>query len=108
MKKEINIVGYSNMNFQRNGVAGESFYSIILETKEEKRNNHFLVTFQTDDSDVKINRQTCRVVDMNNLTESWRGDVFADYLSEMFEDLKNGFHLGHSTIYDFLEMQRNY
>ncbi len=108
MKKEINIVGYSNMNFQRNGVSGDSFYSIILETKEKDTNNHFLITFETDEADLKINRHTCRVVELNNLSESWRGDIFADHLNEMFQELRNGFHLGLVTIYDFLEMERNY
>ena len=108
MKKEINIVGYSNMNFQRNGVAGEPFYSLTLETKEKNKRNHYLVTFQTDDKDIRVDRHTCRVVNLQDITESWRGDIFADYINIMFEELRKGFQLGLVAIYDFLEMERNY
>lgn len=104
----ITIRGYSNLNFQRNGVAGESFYSVVLTTKEKNRNENFLVTFQTDESDIRILKSSCRVVNLSKLTDDWRGDDFANSMNDMFNNLRAGFHLGTMTIYDFLEMERNY
>ncbi|MBK7380501.1 MAG: hypothetical protein IPJ03_16220 [Ignavibacteriales bacterium] len=99
----ITIVEYSNMNFQRNGVAGESFYSLTIDTKEQKNERgKYLITFKTDETDTKILRGSCRVVDLNNLTECYRGDQFADALNDMFSGLVSGFALGSYAIYDFL------
>lgn len=103
------IVKYGNMNFQRNGVAGEPFYSLTIQTRESKNKlDNYLITFNTFENDMAIIPSSCRVINLNNLTESYRGDEFAHALNDMFNDLRNGFHLKTDTIYDFCLMNKNY
>ena len=77
-------------NYQRNGVAGEGFFSAIMEWKEDgekKHHKNFLTTFQTY-PDNTVDWETCRVIDLDNLQKSWRGDNFANDLSRFFTQNK--------------------
>ena len=81
------IIKLTRGNYQRNGIAGEGFFSALMEWKEEGMRKHFrdfLVTFQEYKESASINWETCRVVDLNNPEDSWRGDHFATDLTEFF------------------------
>lgn len=74
-----------SMRFQRNGVHGSPFYHALISYKEQATIavNNMLVTFQTND-DKEINIQSCRAVDIDNLSEAWRGDIIANDLQRYF------------------------
>lgn len=78
------------LNFQRNGVGGEPFYSILFENLQDTKGT-FIATFITkdvSDNKEKIDWSSCRVVmigETKNHYQNWRGDV----LSEQIESLLN-------------------
>lgn len=81
------IIRLTKGNYQRNGVAGEGFFSALMEWKEngiKKHFKNFLITF-TEGNEAHSN---CRVVDLNNPEESWRGDEFAYALNRFFAGAK--------------------
>jgi hypothetical protein len=82
--------------FQRNGVHGEGFYHCHASIEEGK---NFLITFQTGEDDKEINIRTCRAVNLDDLTERWRGDEIAFRLQKHFsQEIKQS----NGTIYDKL------
>ena len=84
-------------NYQRNGIQGQGFYSALINFKDGKYSGKgFLITFTADDS-YEVNPNNCRVVDLNNLKQSWRGDSFAYSLREFF--IRNNV----TDVYSYLE-----
>lgn len=69
-------VKIKSMRFQRNGVHGESFYHALISYKEQGATpvNNMLVTFKTA-NEKEIERASVRAVDIDNITEAWRGDI---------------------------------
>lgn len=87
------------MNYQRNGISGESF--IVARIKNiDGRIGDFLVTFQTNDADKEINPHTCRVVELNNVYDNWRGDYISFDIQKLFKAT------GVKTYYDWLTQFR--
>lgn len=105
----IYIESYDNVNFQRNGISGESFYSMTIRTKEDGKYDNLLVTFQTTENDSHAIISTCRAVSLNNLNQCYRGDEIARAMNQMFDDLRNGFDKSKlDKVYDFVVACRNF
>ena len=64
----------SNLNYQRNGIGGEGFFSIFAELKEYSIKDSVIITFEEDESKRIVIISTCRVVSITNPKSSWRGD----------------------------------
>lgn len=62
-----------NLTYQRNGVHADSFYHCLAEITDGIKRK-MLVTFQTQKDDAKVNLGTCRAVNLDDLSEKWRGD----------------------------------
>lgn len=72
-----------HFNYQRNGISGEGFYSLLSPTLPNvKQKSRYLITFHAVDDVIII--ESCRVVDINNPMLCWRGDEVAYYLASMF------------------------
>jgi len=82
------------MIFQRNGVAGNSFYQI--EFTDSKKT--FIGTFETSDDDIMIKIPTCRITCLEQLNLPWRGDWYAYEIHKTF----NKKFPGYSCIYDLM------
>lgn len=79
------ITKIDKLKYHRNGVNGESFYSCLVTIKEDKTiNKNYLVTFETDESDLEVIKQNCRVINLDDVSLTWRGDNFAIWLNESF------------------------
>ena len=78
------ITKIDKLKFHRNGVNGKSFYSCLVTVKEDKTINNYLVTFETDESDMEVLKNNCRVIYLNDISLTWRGDNFAIWLNEYF------------------------
>jgi len=68
----------NSLNFQRNGICGESFYICQYALDGELG---LIATFRTLHNERTIDRESCRVIDPANLTECYRGDFVADELN---------------------------
>ena len=73
------------MNFQRNGVGGEPFFVATFSKLDDGTKGNFVATFEVDNADKQINSSTCRVVEVGNPYESWRGDNIASQIQKAFE-----------------------
>lgn len=96
-----------SLHFQRNGVGGENFYACYFSMKDGKSFPNMLATFQTttlDDTD--IIRSSCRVVNLNDINSSWRGDEISDAIENecglLCKKMKEK-QEGNFTIYDLTE-----
>lgn len=92
----------AELYFQRNGVAGESFYQLTY-AKEESgfiMPLKFVVTFYTDEKDKHIVWSSCRATTPDLPEQAWRGDVIASeidtWLHETFGE--------HESFYDFIQL----
>ena len=72
-----------HLTFQRNGVHGQPFYHALIDYREGEK-YRMLVTFETDKTDKRVNWQTCRAVNLDNLNDKWRGDEIAINLTRFF------------------------
>lgn len=80
------ITAVDNLQYNRNGVDGKSFYSCLVTVKEDRTiNKNYLVTFETDKSDMEVIKNNCRVINLDDVTSTWRGDNFAIWLNEYFD-----------------------
>lgn len=92
----------ANLYFQRNGVAGESFYQLTYTKKELgfRRPLKFIATFYTNESDKHIVWSSCRVTTPAIPELAWRGDVIAGeidtWLHETFGEPE--------SFYDFIQL----
>jgi hypothetical protein len=92
-----------SMNFQRNGVSGQPFYSIVY--YDDFLLQKVIATFQVDYSegepdpseDTKIIVESCRVVCHNEPSNGFRGDEVAEEIED--EWIKSGT----KTYYDWME-----
>lgn len=67
----------TNLKYQRNGVHGDGFYHCKVSGLFDKR-DEFIVTFEFLDEDEEvINRSSCRVVNLVDLSLPYRGDEIA-------------------------------
>lgn len=78
-----------SVNFQRNGIQGESFYSVMFADYSFMKNqNVFLATFKTPSySEKHIDISSCRVVEIDNNNSSWRGDEVAYRLQNKLHEM---------------------
>jgi len=86
-KGELKIIKLTKGNYQRNGVCGVPFYSVMVDWKEtgnRTKYSSFLITFEAT-NDNKIIHSSCRVVDINYPDLCWRGDNFGVALSQFFQ-----------------------
>jgi len=83
------------MNYQRNGVSGEPFMSALINGIAGTKGT-FIATFETNDKDTEINQSTCRVVDVYNHYEGWRGDQISYDIQKAFKET------GLKTFYDWI------
>jgi hypothetical protein len=79
------------LNFQRNGVGGESFYSATIQNIYDYK-GIFLITFNVLPIDEdKVNSTTCRCVMLegkdNPFYENWRGDEIGHDLNTLLQNL---------------------
>lgn len=88
-----------NGNYQRNGVCGEGFYSCLIDWKDGKdKGQGFLATFTVhfNENDIplkdRIKTTTCRVIDLNNLQLSWRGDNFGVAIEDFLKSKTDDFY----------------
>lgn len=79
------------LNYQRNGVGGEPFYSVLIENLQDTK-GLFLATFLTktkDDIREWIDWVSCRVVmigETKNHYENWRGDVISEQIQSLLNE----------------------
>lgn len=72
-----------HFNYQRNGVGGEPFYSLLSTTLPNvKQKSKYLITFRAVEDGIIID--SCRVVDINNPLHCWRGDEVAYALASLY------------------------
>ena len=78
----------NKLYFQRNGVAGEGFYTaeIIIEWGK------LIATFNVNRRDTKILRQSCRVIRVSNPSECFQGDQVGMDIQTMFEKTKHKYY----------------
>lgn len=62
----------TNLDFQRNGVAGNSFYSCKIDKANGQKGN-FLATFEVGIDDLEVLKPSCRIINLDNLSECWDG-----------------------------------
>jgi len=94
------IIAVDKLQSHRNGVDGKGFYSCIATLKNGTRNEGgFLITFETDEKDIDVIVNNCRVIKLSNVTSNWRGDDFARWLNSFFRQGRENSEL--NSIYDF-------
>jgi hypothetical protein len=75
-----------SIHFQRNGVAGECFYTVYY-TDRHPEFGDMVATFTTDpETSRKINRTTCRAISLTHPELAYRGDEVADELQRELND----------------------
>ena len=86
-------------NYQRNGVCGEGFYSCLIDWKDGKEGGRgflatFTVHFNGDEEPFKdrIKTTTCRIVNLNNLQNDWRGDNFGVAIEDFLRSKTSNFY----------------
>lgn len=74
-----------SVNFQRNGIHGEPFCSVLYTDKKQT----FIATFRTEEDNTKesIIPSTCRVVNLEDHTSCWRGDEISQQIEHALHDL---------------------
>ena len=90
-----------SLNYQRNGVSGEGFYTFHYTDKIEKETREFIATFTTNLTDHEIDPITCRVVCLNDITSAWRGDRIGMQIATHFKNTYGQFKDG---FYDYIEI----
>lgn len=70
----------SHFRFNRNGVAGNGFYSLVLTYGRDR----LLVTFETKDDDQDIDVASMRAVSIDNPSEHYRAEDATKSLTESF------------------------
>lgn len=102
MQAQIRIeVKPKELHYQRNGICGIGFYSMVFEWKdrsEYSQGKDFIATFETDENDKEVKIESCRVIDPKNHIASWRGDNFGIGINEVLQELKTKH--AHLYIYD--------
>jgi hypothetical protein len=86
----------SKLNYQRNGIGGEGFFSVIC-TDWNDYKGEFLVTFITLEGD-EIDSTSCRVVYLKDPKDSWRGDEMSCILQQNLDKLMRKYKI--DNIYD--------
>ena len=84
----------SNLNFQRNGVSGEAFFSVISRDLKDIKGK-FLITFYEDVPFNKVKRSSVRVVNLDKPKEKYRGDEIARDLENELLNLSKKHHTEH-------------
>ena len=79
MQKTIDII-LKGMDYQRNGVSGIGFYTVVFDCEDGK---DFIATFETFEDDLNIKIESCRVVNPKNPLVGWRGDNFGDSINKL-------------------------
>jgi hypothetical protein len=87
------------LHFQRNGVSGESFYTLVFDTHYGK---NFIATFRSMEGGNCVQVTSCRVVYPGIPTASWRGDAFGDAIDHKLQSLKEANKV--DAIYDLIEV----
>lgn len=80
----------NNLNYQRNGVCGNPFYSCIITVVENE--GTFLATFELNNQ--IFNLYSCRIVQLENPMGKWRGDEFGYDLIHYFNDATTKKNIG--------------
>jgi len=99
----IKITKIYDTNYQRNGSGeAEGFYSALVNWEEDDVSfSNFLITFETDSNDEKIQEVNIRVVDLSNLKTCWRGDGFVEPLQKYLKKKVK------TNIHDFMKYGEN-
>ena len=75
----------SNVTFHRNGVSGNSYFSLLAKTNI----GNLLLTFEYSIARLdRADRRSLRAINIDDLKEKYRGDEIADDLNKWF--LNNG------------------
>lgn len=86
--------------FQRNGIAGEGFYVIEFDWRDDRNNESgykFIATFESNNEDNAILIPSCRVLNPIDISMCWRGDNFGYAFAKKFKSE------GYISIYDAKE-----
>lgn len=78
-----------SLNFQRNGICGDPFWSAIVIDPAQDARGRFLATWATkgDDGD-EVEVESCRFVQLDAPQLSWRGDRMGEDLKRYLEKTK--------------------
>jgi hypothetical protein len=81
------MINIKSINFQRNGVMGEPFYSVVYTRRDYP--SRFLATFRLiEGTDNRIDITSCRVVVLEDNSQCWRGDEEARELQDALDARK--------------------
>ena len=86
-------IEFSILNLQRNGIGGNPFYVAEVQDLSEDRIVNLLVTFEESrDLDMihrrgPIDESSCRAVQIDDFTSSWRGDHYASLMNKVFKKM---------------------
>lgn len=97
------ITEVDKLQYHRNGVDAESYYSCIATLRDDKDEAQYLITFNTDEKDIDVIVNSCRVIKLTDITATNRGDNFARWLNAYFSRQRKNSDL--KTVYDFCRDQ---